>query len=55
MWKVEYKRKFLKELATLPANIQSRVKVIVFNELETDNPLDLSYISKMKGYKNKYK
>ena len=45
----------MKELASLPQNIQSRVEVIVFQELETDNPFELTYLSKMKGYKDKYK
>ncbi len=55
MWKVEYKRKFLKELASLPQNVQSRLEIIVFKELETDNPFELGYMNKMKGYKDKYK
>jgi mRNA interferase RelE/StbE len=55
MWKVEYKRKFLKEFASLPQNVQSRVEIIVFKELEADNPFELGYINKMKGYKDKYK
>ena len=44
MWKVEYTRKFLKELASLPPNIQSRVETIAFQELEIDNPFQLSFI-----------
>jgi len=55
VWKVEYKRKFLKELASLPQNIQSRLEIIVFKELETDNPFELDYINKIKWYKDKYK
>ena len=55
MWKVEYKRKFLQELASLPQNVQYRLEMIVFKELETDNPFELGYINKMKGYKDKYK
>lgn len=55
MWKVEYKRKFLKELVSLPQNVQYRLEMIVFKELETDNPFELGYINKMKGYKDKYK
>jgi mRNA interferase RelE/StbE len=55
MWKVEYNKRFLKELASLPKDIQSRVKPIVFSELETDNPFKLGYLDKMKGHKNKYK
>ncbi|WP_017292646.1 type II toxin-antitoxin system RelE family toxin [Geminocystis herdmanii] len=55
MWNVEYKRKFLKELVSLPQNVQSRIEIIVFKELEADNPFELGYINKMKGYKDKYK
>nr|WP_319420271.1 type II toxin-antitoxin system RelE/ParE family toxin [Pleurocapsa sp. FMAR1] len=53
MWKVEYTKKFLKELASLPTNIQSRIELIVFRELEAENPFELRYLKKMKGYKNK--
>ena len=55
MWKVEYIKRFLKELASLPKDIQSRIESIVFSELESGNPFDLGYLSKMKGYKDKYK
>ena len=55
MWRVEYTKRFLKELASLPVNIQSRVESIVFDELESQNPFELGYLSKMKGYKDKYK
>lgn len=55
MWRVKYNKKFLKELISLPVDIQSRVKTIVFQELEINNPFNIGYINKMKGYKNKYK
>lgn len=55
MWKVEYTKRFLKELASLPVNIQSRIESIVFSDLETENPFELGYLSKMKGYRDKYK
>jgi mRNA interferase RelE/StbE len=55
MWKVEYTKRFLKELASLPQDIQSSIKLIVFEELETNNPFELGYLQKMKGYKDKYK
>ena len=55
MWKIEYNKRFLKELASLPKEVQPRVESIVFSELEADNPFELGYISKMKGYKDKYK
>ncbi len=55
MWKVEYTKRFLKELASLPTNTQSRIELIVFSELEAENPFKLKYLKKMKGYKDKYK
>jgi mRNA interferase RelE/StbE len=55
MWKIEYNERFLKELTSLPKEVQPRVESIVFSELEADNPFELGYISKMKGYKDKYK
>ena len=55
MWKIEYNKRFLKELTSLPKEVQPRVESIVFSELEADNPFELGYIIKMKGYKDKYK
>ncbi len=55
MWKVEYSKRFLKELADLPEDIQSRVEPIVFQELESENPFELGYLKKLKGYTDKYK
>ena len=49
MWKVEYTKRFLKELASLPQDIQSSIRLIVFQELEADNPYGLGYLKKMKG------
>ncbi len=40
MWTVEYTKRFLKELAALPLEIQTRVEPVIFQELETDNPFD---------------
>ncbi|MFB2972811.1 MULTISPECIES: type II toxin-antitoxin system RelE family toxin [Aerosakkonema] len=45
----------MKELAALPAEIQSRVEPIVFQELESENPFELGYLQKLKGYSDKYK
>jgi len=55
MWKLEYTKKFLKELAALPAEIQNRVEPIVFQELESENPFELGYLQKLRGYSDKYK
>ena len=49
MWEIKYTKRFLKELAALPESVQSRVEVIVFKELKSDNTFALGYISKMKG------
>jgi mRNA interferase RelE/StbE len=55
MWQLEYTKRFLKELAALPVEIQSRVEPIVFQELESENPFELGYLEKLKGYTDKYK
>jgi mRNA interferase RelE/StbE len=55
MWKIEYTKRFLKELADLPEDIQSRVEPILFQELESENPFELGYLKKLKGYADKYK
>lgn len=55
MWTVKYTQQFLKELASLPKDIQSRAELIVCNELESQNPFVEGYLEKMKGYKDKYK
>jgi mRNA interferase RelE/StbE len=44
MWKIEYNKRFLKELTSLPKEVQPRVESIVFSELEADNPFELGYI-----------
>ena len=49
MWEINYTERFLKELAALPESVQSRVEVIVFEELKSNNHFALGYISKMKG------
>lgn len=55
MWKVEYTKRFLKELSELPKEIRGHVEVIVFEELLTANPFSQGYIERMKGYPDKYK
>jgi len=55
MWKVEYTRRFLKELSSLPKEIRARAEEIVFNEMSSRNPFDLGYVERMKGYPDKYK
>jgi mRNA interferase RelE/StbE len=55
MWKVEYTKRFLKELSELPRETQSQVESIVFAELITENPFSLGYLERMTGYPDKYK
>jgi mRNA interferase RelE/StbE len=55
MWKVEYTKRFLKELSELPKEIRIQAEGIVFGELPTTNPFSLGYIERMIGYPNKYK
>lgn len=54
MLKIEYSKRFLKELAKLPSNVRDKAEVIIFQELLTENPLGLGYLEKMKGYPGKY-
>ena len=39
----------------MPTETQSRIESIVFDKLESENPFQLGYLKKMKGYPNKYK
>lgn len=55
MWKVEYTKRFLKELASLPEKIQRKAETIVFEELKAVSPFSLGYVRKMTGYADKYK
>jgi mRNA interferase RelE/StbE len=55
MWKVEYTKRFLKELSALPRGVQSRAENIVFKELPATDPFSLGYLERMTGYPDKYK
>ena len=55
MWKIEYTKRFLKELAKLPREVQEKSEKIVFEDLTRNNPFDLGYIEQMTGYSGKYK
>ena len=55
MWKIEYTRRFLKELAKLSKDVQVQAEKIVFDELLTTNPFELGYLERMTGYSDKYK
>jgi mRNA interferase RelE/StbE len=55
MWRLEYTKRFLKDLAALPNTVKDRAEAIAFQELNTDNPFSLGYIEKLAGYTDKYK
>jgi len=55
VWKIEYTKRFLKELSKLPKEIRAKVEKIVFEELLSANPFDLGYLEQMTGYPDKYK
>ncbi len=55
MWKVEYKKRFLKELSRLPEFVQAKAEKTVFEDLLCENPFDLGYLEQMRGYPGKYK
>lgn len=55
MWKVEYKKRFLKELSKPPEGVQSQAEKVVFEDLICENPFDLGYLEKKRGYPGKYK
>ncbi|MDI6792547.1 MAG: type II toxin-antitoxin system RelE/ParE family toxin [bacterium] len=55
MWKVDYTKRFLKELAIAPKAVQEKAEAIVFQELKVTNPFVLGYLEQMTGYPNKYK
>ncbi len=49
MWQVEYTKRFLKDLASLPENVQRKAEFIVFEELRDNQPFSLGYVRKMTG------
>lgn len=55
MWRVDFTKRFLKELSSLPNDVQQRAELIVFQELNSTNPFELGYLEKMTGFPNKYK
>ena len=55
MWKIEYTKRFLKELSKLPKNVQHGAENIVFEDLLSGDPFEIGYIEQMTGYENKYK
>ena len=55
MWKIEYTKRFLKDLSKLPNEIQVRAEKIVFEEIPRANPFDLGYLEHMTGHRDKHK
>ena len=55
MWKVEYTKRFLKELSRLPKEIQAQAEDIVFKDLLEENPFSLGHLERMTGYPDNYK
>lgn len=55
MWRVEYQKRFLKELSALPNKVRKKIELFVFNEMPGKSPFDLGGVEKMSGYPDKYK
>jgi len=57
MWKCQYTRRFLKELAALPAFIERTVRLIAFDREFCKNPFSHERIQmeKLSGYEDYYK
>ena len=54
-WTVEYTKRFFRELARLPRDVQERVEIIVFKDLKSNNPFQLGYVEQMTGFPGKFK
>jgi len=53
---VEYRKKFLKELAKLPAEYSKAIEEFVFDDLPNFSSLsEIGKVEKMTGYKNYFK
>ncbi len=53
---VKYSKKFLKQLAAVPSDIQSKIESFVFDELvSTSSIYEMGKVEKMKGYDGFYK
>lgn len=54
--KIEYKKKFLKELSKLPDEYAQTIEEFVFDTFPTyDNLSEIGKVEKMTGYKNYFK
>ena len=48
MWKIEYTKRFLKELSKLPKETRAKAEEIIFEDILSANPFDLGYPDKYK-------
>ena len=56
MWRVEYTKRFLKELSKLSKETQIKAEKIIFEELpSSENPFEVGCLEHMTGYPDKYK
>lgn len=54
--KIEYRKRFLKELSKIPSEKRKRIEKFVFEELPKINSIsDTGIIEQMKGYRSYYK
>lgn len=54
--KVEYRKKFLKELSKIPSRIRRKIEIIVYNEVPSSKSIfKTGRIEKIKGYPSYYK
>jgi len=54
--KIDYRKRFLKELLKIPTEIRSSIESFVFKELPKANSIfELGSVEKMKGYPSYYK
>jgi mRNA interferase RelE/StbE len=55
MWKINYKKIFLKELSKLPKQDRLKIEILAFEKLSSATPFENIDIKKMTGYKDKYR
>ena len=54
--KIEYRKRFLKELSKIPSETRSKIERFVFEDLPKANSIyDIGFIEQMKGYSFYYK
>ncbi len=56
MFDIRYKKKFLKDLASIPKPFRQKIESLVFKEIpQSSNPFKQFKINKMAGYEGYYK